>query len=167
MNAILENLPASRQTLLFSATQTKSVKDLARLSLNNPSYISVHEKSAKATPEDLDQDYVVCELHDKLSLLWSFLKSHKSKKIIVFMSCCKQVQFINTVMRRMRPGTTVLHLHGNMSQPRRMGIYDTFCSKQSAILLATDLAARGLDFPKVDWVMQLDCPEDTDTYIHR
>lgn len=83
------------------------------------------------------------------------------------MSCCKQVQFINTIIRRMRPGTTVLHLHGNMSQPRRLAIYDEFCSKQSAILLATDLAARGLDFPKVDWVFQLDCPEDVETYIHR
>lgn len=60
-----------------------------------------------------------------------------------------------------------MHLHGNMSQPRRLAIYEEFCSKQSAILLATDLAARGLDFPKVDWVLQLDCPEDPQTYIHR
>ncbi|XP_022690365.1 probable ATP-dependent RNA helicase DDX10 isoform X1 [Varroa jacobsoni] len=167
MNAILENLPSNRQTLLFSATQTKSVKDLARLSLTNPCYISVHEKAEQVTPDRLHQNYLVCELHDKLSLLWSFLKNHRSKKIIVFMSCCKQVQFINTIIRRLRPGTTVMHLHGNMSQPRRLAIYEEFCSKQSAILLATDLAARGLDFPKVDWVLQLDCPEDPQTYIHR
>ncbi|OQR74803.1 putative ATP-dependent RNA helicase DDX10-like [Tropilaelaps mercedesae] len=158
---------AHRQTLLFSATQTKSVKDLARLSLDNPCYVSVHEKAAQITPDQLHQNYLVCELQDKLSLLWSFLKNHKSKKVIVFMSCCKQVQFVNTVIRRLRPGNTVLHLHGNMSQLRRLAIYDQFCSKRSAILLATDLAARGLDFPKVDWVMQLDCPEDPETYIHR
>lgn len=50
---------------------------------------------------------------------------------------------------------------------RRMNIYEDFCKKTSAVLFATDIAARGLDFPKVNWVLQADCPEDTDTYIHR
>lgn len=58
-------------------------------------------------------------------------------------------------------------LYGTLHQLRRMHIYETFCKKQSAVLFATDLAARGLDFPEVHWVVQADCPEDVATYIHR
>ena len=58
-------------------------------------------------------------------------------------------------------------LHGKMHQLKRMGVYEEFCRRQSAILLATDIAARGLDFPAVDWVVQMDCPEDVNSYIHR
>lgn len=94
MNAIIANLPPKRQTLLFSATQTRSVKDLARLSLKDPSYISVHEHSEFSTPKELSQTYVVCELQEKVSVLWSFLRNHTNKKIIVFFSSCKQVKYI-------------------------------------------------------------------------
>lgn len=93
MNAIIANLPPQRQTLLFSATQTKSVKDLARLSLKDPCYVSVHENSEFSTPKGLSQSYVVCELQDKVSVLWSFLKNHPNKKIMVFFSSCKQVKY--------------------------------------------------------------------------
>lgn len=68
---------------------------------------------------------------------------------------------------RLRPGISLLALYGTLHQLRRMEIYNTFCHKQAAVLFATDLAARGLDFPAVDWVVQADCPEDCATYIHR
>lgn len=93
MNAILSNLPITRQTMLFSATQTKSVKDLARLSLKNPTYVSVHEHAAFSTPKNLIQTYVTCESHEKLSFLWSFIRNHLNQKIIVFFQSCKQVNF--------------------------------------------------------------------------
>ena len=54
-----------------------------------------------------------------------------------------------------------------MQQLKRMEMYNSFCRKESVVLFATDIAARGLDFPAVDWVFQLDCPEDANTYIHR
>ncbi|XP_029851614.2 probable ATP-dependent RNA helicase DDX10 [Ixodes scapularis] len=167
VNAILENLPVERQTLLFSATQTKSVKDLARLSLKSPVYVSVHENAKFTTPEALVQSYTVCDLHNKLNLLWSFIRSHLKQKILVFLSSCKQVKYVYRAFCRMRPGMTILELHGNMYQMKRMAVYDEFCRKQSAVLIATDIAARGLDFPAVNWVIQLDCPEDVNTYIHR
>jgi len=167
MNAIISSLPPSRQTLLFSATQTRSVHDLARLSLTDPVYVSVHENAEHATPDSLSQSYIVVELHQKVDILWSFLKNHRKKKILVFMQSCKQVKYLYEIFCRLRPGLSVLALYGTLHQLRRMAIYEEFCSKSSAVLFATDIAARGLDFPAVDWVVQLDCPEDAVTYVHR
>eukprot|EP00066_Takifugu_rubripes_P023474 XP_011612740.1 PREDICTED: probable ATP-dependent RNA helicase DDX10 [Takifugu rubripes] len=167
LNAIVENLPKTRQTLLFSATQTKSVKDLARLSLKEPEYVWAHEKAKFSTPATLEQSYVVCELHQKVNMLYSFIRNHLKKKIIVFFACCKEVQYLFRVLCRLRPGTPVLALHGKQQQMKRVEVYNDFLRKNTAVLLATDIAARGLDFPAVNWVLQFDCPEDADTYIHR
>jgi ATP-dependent RNA helicase DDX10/DBP4 len=92
MNAILANLPSeARQTLLFSATQTRSVKDLARCGLSKPVLISVHEHASKATPDELVEHYMVCPLDQKIDILWSFIKNHRKKKVLVFLQSCKQV----------------------------------------------------------------------------
>ena len=91
LDSILENLPSSRQTLLFSATFNKSIHNLVRLSLNNPQYVSVHAADVQATPSNLTQSYVVCSLEHKLDLLFSFIKAHLKSKVLVFMSTCKQV----------------------------------------------------------------------------
>ncbi|KAI9344517.1 P-loop containing nucleoside triphosphate hydrolase protein [Zopfochytrium polystomum] len=167
VNAIVGHLPKERQTLLFSATQTKSVRDLARLSLNSPEYVAVHEKSEFATPKALTQKYIVLELHQKLDMLFSFIKTHLKQKILVFLSTCKQVRFVYETFCKMHPGMPLLHLFGKQKQPKRMAIFETFCQKTAVCLFATDIAARGLDFPAVDWVIQVDCPEDAATYIHR
>lgn len=167
LNAIVENLPKSRQTLLFSATQTKSVKDLARLSLKDPEYVWVHEKAKFSTPATLEQSFVVCELHQKVNMLYSFIRNHLKKKIIVFFACCKEVQYLFRILCRLKPGMPILALHGKQQQMKRVEVYNDFLRKQNAVLLATDIAARGLDFPAVNWVLQFDCPEDADTYIHR
>uniref|UniRef100_A0A3P8ULA5 ATP-dependent RNA helicase n=1 Tax=Cynoglossus semilaevis TaxID=244447 RepID=A0A3P8ULA5_CYNSE len=167
LNAIVENLPKKRQTLLFSATQTKSVKDLARLSLKDPEYVWVHEKAKFSTPATLEQSYIVCELHQKVNLLFSFIRSHLKKKVIVFFACCKEVQYLFRVFCRLRPGMPLLALHGKQQQMKRVEVYNDFLKKPNAVLFATDIAARGLDFPAVNWVLQFDCPEDADTYIHR
>jgi ATP-dependent RNA helicase DDX10/DBP4 len=169
LNAILSYLPPppQRQTLLFSATQTKSVKDLARLSLAGPQYLAVHEAASAATPLKLQQTYVVCRLQDKLNLLYSFVRTHLAAKTIVFLSSCKQSRYVFEVFRRLRPGVPLQLLHGKMKQKRRQLVYFDFLKKPACVLFATDIAARGLDFPSVDWVVQLDCPEDVQTYIHR
>ncbi|KAK6322518.1 hypothetical protein J4Q44_G00073100 [Coregonus suidteri] len=167
INAIVENLPKTRQTLLFSATQTKSVKDLARLSLKDPEYVWVHEKAMFSTPATLEQNYVVCELHQKVNMLFSFIRSHLQKKVIVFFACCKEVQYLFRVFCRLRPGMPILALHGKQQQMKRVEVYNDFIKKKNAVLFATDIAARGLDFPAVNWVLQFDCPEDANTYIHR
>lgn len=167
LNAIIENLPEERQTMLYSATQTRSVQDLARLSLQDPEYIAVHENSRTSTPKGLTQSYVVCELPEKLNFLYSFIRNHIKSKILVFVSSCKQVKFIYESFRRLRPGIPLMALYGKQKQLKRVAIYNYFCKKTEAVLFATDIAARGLDIPAVHWVIQLDCPEDANTYIHR
>ncbi|KAJ3995683.1 P-loop containing nucleoside triphosphate hydrolase protein [Lentinula boryana] len=170
LSALLSHLPKPRQTLLFSATQTRSVKDLARLSLQNPVSIGVNavdDPSASSIPTNLEQHYLVCTLDQKLSILWSFIKSHLQSKIIVFASSCKQVRFMFETFCKMHPGMPLIHLHGKQKQTTRLSMYDKFTQSKHAVLFATDIAARGLDFPSVDWVLQLDAPEDADTYIHR
>ncbi|WEW57363.1 ATP-dependent RNA helicase dbp4 [Emydomyces testavorans] len=167
VDAIVEHLPKERQTMLFSATQTKKVSDLARLSLRDPEYISVHEAASSATPASLQQHYVVTPLPEKLDTLWSFIRSTLKSKILVFFSSSKQVRFVYEAFRHMRPGLPLLHLHGRQKQGARIDITTKFSRAKYSCLFATDVAARGLDFPAVDWVIQLDCPEDADTYIHR
>lgn len=113
LNAIIANLPKSRQTLLFSATQTKSVKDLARLSLQAPEYVAVRENNGKGkekakdgeedeeesmeqeVPKNLEQHYMVVDLPSKLDVLWTFIKTHLFTKTIVFLSSGKQVSLFS------------------------------------------------------------------------
>lgn len=168
LNAIIANLPPTRQTLLFSATQTDSVSDLARLSLKDPVQISVAEKdNDAATPRGLEQHYIVCELPKKLDTLFSFIKTHLQVKSLVFFSTCKQVRFVYETFCKLQPGIPLMHLHGKQKQTKRLEIFKKFVTAKHAFLFATDIAARGLDFPAVDWVVQVDAPEDADTYIHR
>lgn len=167
VDALVEHLPKTRQTLLFSATQSKRVSDLARLSLKDPEYVSVHEAAPTATPATLQQSYIVTPLTEKLDTLWGFLRSNLKSKIIVFLSSGKQVRFVYESFRRMQPGIPLLHLHGRQKQAARMEITSRFTSAKYSCLFATDVVARGVDFPAVDWVIQVDCPEDADTYIHR
>ncbi|KAK8010423.1 DEAD-domain-containing protein [Apiospora arundinis] len=167
LDALVEHLPRERQTLLFSATQSKRVSDLARLSLKDPEYISVHESAASATPVGLSQHYLVVPLPEKLNTLWGFIRSNVKTKTIVFASSGKQVRFIYESFRHMQPGIPLLHLHGKQKQLARMEINRRFLRAEHSCLITTDVCARGVDFPSVDWVVQVDAPEDVDTYIHR
>lgn len=167
VDGLVEHLPKERQTLLFSATQSKKVSDLARLSLKDPEYVSVHEAADTATPSTLQQHYLVTPLPDKLDTLYGFIRSSLKSKIVVFLSSGKQVRFVYETFRQLQPGIPLLHLHGRQKQEARLQVTQRFTSAKHSCLFATDVVARGVDFPAVDWVVQMDCPEDADTYIHR
>ncbi|KAH3679928.1 hypothetical protein WICMUC_000671 [Wickerhamomyces mucosus] len=169
LDDIVSNLPEGRQTLLFSATQSKSVSDLARLSLTNPKYIGIKDtdSASTATPESLTQSYITIPLDEKLDTLYSFIKTHLKSKIIVFFSSSKQVHFAHETIRKLQPGVSLMKLHGRQKQTARTETVYKFSKAQHVCLFATDVVARGLDFPAIDWVIQVDAPEDVDTYIHR
>ncbi|KAI1763313.1 DEAD-domain-containing protein [Hypoxylon sp. FL1150] len=167
VDALVEHLPKERQTMLFSATQSKKVSDLARLSLKDPEYVAVHEAADSATPTTLTQHYLVTPLAEKMETLYGFIKANLKSKMVVFLSSGKQVRFVYESFRHLQPGIPLLHLHGRQKQIQRLEITRRFSAAKFSCLFATDVVARGVDFPAVDWVVQMDCPEDTDTYIHR
>ncbi|ANZ75557.1 BA75_03074T0 [Komagataella pastoris] len=167
LDSIISSIPPQRQTLLFSATQTKSVQDLARLSLTNPRYVNSSSDLDLATPDSLEQSYIVVPLNEKINTLWSFIKTHLKSKILVFLSSSKQVHFLYEAFRKLQPGISLMKLHGRQKQTARIETTVKFSHAQHCCLFATDVVARGLDFPAIDWVVQLDCPEDASTYIHR
>lgn len=130
LNDILSYLPSrtSRQNLLFSATQNKSINNLVKLSLNHPEYIGVHDKDSKATPDQLIQRYMVIPIEEKLNVLYSFIKSHLKCKILVFVNSCKEVRFLYESFRQMKPGVPVMQIHGRQKQSMRTYEYFDFIS---------------------------------------
>jgi ATP-dependent RNA helicase DDX18/HAS1 len=166
LRAIIGVLPKTRQTMLFSATQTTKIADIARLSLNGtPICVGVSDKKESATVTTLEQGYCVVKPKEKFQLLFTFLKKNMSKKVIVFFSSCASVKFHTEILNYMN--IPVLDLHGKMKQKKRTATFFSFCNAESGILLSTDVAARGLDIPAVDWILQYDPPENPKEYIHR
>ncbi|CAI5720127.1 unnamed protein product [Hyaloperonospora brassicae] len=166
MRQIIKCIPKERQTMLFSATQTKKVEDLARLSIKEkPVYVGVEEEDTKATVATLEQGYVVTPSDKRFLLLFTFLKKNLKKKVMVFFSSCNAVKFYGELLNYI--DIPVLDIHGKQKQNKRTTTFFQFCNAKTGILLCTDVAARGLDIPAVDWIIQFDPPDDPREYIHR
>ncbi|CAD98517.1 DEAD/DEAH box helicase [Cryptosporidium parvum] len=192
---ILDGIPSSssgRQTMLFSATVYSSELSIKKIeNLFRPNQLeSFSLDNIGALPKNLQQLYIKVAIHEKIDTLFNFLRTHSNKKIIVFVSCCKQVRFLSTVFTKLKIGCKVLELYGKQSLQKRLEVVHNFYTHESlvtsneklklknigrnskssydgAVLFCTDIASRGLDFPKIDWVIQLDIPENADTYVHR
>ncbi|BBN17222.1 ATP-dependent RNA helicase DDX18/HAS1 [Marchantia polymorpha subsp. ruderalis] len=166
MKQIIKLLPKERQTVLFSATQTTKVEDLARVSFKRaPLYIGVDDARSKATVEGLEQGYCVISSAQRFLLLFTFLKKNLKKKVMVFFSSCNSVKFHSELLNYI--DIPCLDIHGKQKQQKRTTTYFEFCNAEKGILLCTDVAARGLDIPAVDWIIQYDPPDDPREYIHR
>ncbi|XP_008053041.1 ATP-dependent RNA helicase DDX18 isoform X1 [Carlito syrichta] len=166
LKQIIKLLPTRRQTMLFSATQTRKVEDLARISLKKePLYVGVDDDKANATVDGLEQGYVVCPSEKRFLLLFTFLKKNRKKKLMVFFSSCKSVKYHYELLNYI--DLPVLAIHGRQKQNKRTTTFFQFCNADTGILLCTDVAARGLDIPEVDWIVQYDPPDDPKEYIHR
>ncbi|GMM36534.1 ATP-dependent RNA helicase [Saccharomycopsis crataegensis] len=167
MKQIIKILPnENRQSMLFSATQTTKVDDLARISLRaGPLYINVDSGEDSSTANGLEQGYVVCDSDKRFLLLFSFLKRNQKKKVIVFLSSCNSVKYYGELLNYI--DLPVLDLHGKQKQQKRTNTFFEFCNAKQGTLICTDVAARGLDIPAVDWIVQFDPPDDPRDYIHR
>ncbi|RUS90463.1 hypothetical protein EGW08_001804 [Elysia chlorotica] len=166
MKQIIQLLPKKRQTMLFSATPTRKTEDLGRISLKKePFYVGVDDKKENATVEGLEQGYVICEPDKRFLLLFTFLKKNKKRKVMVFFSSCMAVRFYSELLNYI--DLSVQCIHGKQKQTKRTQTFFEFCNADSGILLCTDVAARGLDIPQVDWIIQYDPPDDPKEYIHR
>jgi len=168
MKKIVKLLPKKRQTMLFSATTTKKTDDLIAVALKKePIYIGIEEKSkgGMATVAGLEQGYVVTPSEKRFLLLFTFLKKNRNKKVMVFFSSCMAVKFYHELLNYI--DLPVMCIHGKQKQTKRTTTFFQYCGAESGILLCTDVAARGLDIPDVDWIVQYDPPDDPKEYIHR
>jgi len=169
LKRIVKLLPKKRQTMLFSATATKKTEDLVKLALKKePISIGLDEQvnvNSLATVSGLEQGYVICPSEKRLLLLFTFLKKNRKKKVMVFFSSCMSVKYHHELFNYI--DLSVMCIHGKQKQTKRTSTFFEFCNADTGILLCTDVAARGLDIPDVDWIVQFDPPDDPREYIHR
>uniref|UniRef100_A0A8W8JTI2 RNA helicase n=2 Tax=Magallana gigas TaxID=29159 RepID=A0A8W8JTI2_MAGGI len=163
VDKILKVIPRERNTLLFSATMTKKVAKLQRASLQNP--VKVEVSSKYQTVDKLQQYYLFIPVKYKDVYLVYILNELAGNSFMVFCSTCANTQRVALMLRNL--GLTAIPLHGQMSQSKRLGALNKFKSKNRSILIATDVASRGLDIPHVDVVLNLDIPTHSKDYIHR
>jgi ATP-dependent RNA helicase DDX18/HAS1 len=151
---------------LFSATLSPKTDDLAKLSFKKePIYIGIDDNKDEATVEGLEQGYVIVPSEKRFLLLFSFLKKYRKKKVMVFFSSCMSVKYHHELLNYI--DLPVMCIHGKQKQAKRTQTFFQFTNSESGILLCTDVAARGLDIPLVDWIVQYDPPDDPKEYIHR
>uniref|UniRef100_A0A5F4W1Z9 ATP-dependent RNA helicase n=1 Tax=Callithrix jacchus TaxID=9483 RepID=A0A5F4W1Z9_CALJA len=159
LKQIIKLLPTRRQTTLFSATQIQKVEDLARISLKKkPLYVGVDDDKANATVDGLEQGYVVGPTEKRFPLLFTFLKKNRKKKFVVFFSSSMSVKYHYELLNYI--DLPILAIHGKQKQNKRTTTFFQFCNADSGTLFCTDVAARGLDIPEADWIVQYDPPDD-------
>ncbi|BFZ17862.1 hypothetical protein BsWGS_20901 [Bradybaena similaris] len=163
VDKILKVIPRERRTFLFSATMTKKVQKLQRACLQNPTKVEVNNKYK--TVDNLVQSYLFIPVKFKDVYLVYIMNELAGNTFIIFTSTCNNTQRLALMLRNL--GFKAIPLHGQMSQEKRLGSLNKFKSKESSILIATDVASRGLDIPHVDVVINYDIPTHTKDYIHR
>ncbi|KAI4120943.1 MAG: hypothetical protein LQ347_006998, partial [Umbilicaria vellea] len=164
LDKILKVLPRERRTYLFSATMTSKVESLQRASLSNPLRVSISTNKYQ-TVSTLLQSYLFFPHKDKDLHLVHLLNDLAGHSAIVFTRTVNETQRLAILLRSL--GFGAIPLHGQLSQSARLGALGKFRARSRDILVATDVAARGLDIPSVDAVLNFDLPPDSNTYIHR
>lgn len=160
---ILMSVPDERQTLLFSATMPKAIRDLARRFMKDPEFIGV--KNKEVTVSNTEQSYVQVPDRQKFDLLCRLLDMLSPESAIVFGRTKRRVdEIFDGLIKRGYPAEA---LHGDLTQPKRDRVMNNFKEGHTEILVATDVAARGLDFNDVTYVFNFDIPQDPDSYVHR
>ncbi|KAM5435212.1 ribosomal RNA processing protein [Microsporum ferrugineum] len=164
LDKILKVLPRERRTYLFSATLSSKVESLQRASLSNPLRVSISSNKYQ-TVSTLLQSYIFIPHKYKDVYLVHILNEFPGQSTIIFTRTVNETQRLAILLRAL--GFGAIPLHGQLSQSARLGALGKFRSGSRNILVATDVAARGLDIPAVDLVLNFDLPSDSKTYIHR
>lgn len=160
---ILKGIPEERQTLLFSATMPKEIRDIANTLMNSPKEIRV--KAKEMTVENIDQYFVEIPDKFKFDTLTNHLDIHAPKLAIIFSRTKKRVDEITDGLQAR--GFRAEGIHGDLTQGKRMSVLNKFKNGRVEVLVATDVAARGLDISDVSHVYNFDIPQDPESYVHR
>jgi len=167
LQLIFKHMPSKRQTLLFSATLNDTIMGLKESALTDPFFWKA--KSEVATVEQLDQRYVLVPAQVKEPNLIQIVKEFQEEKplsnCIIFTKTCRTCQILSRLLSKC--GFSCAALHSMMNQKKRFDSLHLFKSKQTKILVATDVASRGLDIPTVDLVVNFDLPTQPKVYVHR
>jgi ATP-dependent RNA helicase DeaD len=164
IDAIFDFLPPDRQTLLFSATIPPAIRALAQKILKTPIEITVTPKEA-TTNADITQRYYVLEEREREEALVRLIDTEAPKKSLIFCRTKKETDMLCTTL--ISRGYAASALHGDMQQRQRDETIDSFKQSRIDLLIATDVAARGLDINDVTHVFNYHIPFDSDSYVHR
>jgi len=162
INKIINKLPAERQSIFSSATKTVEIEKFVRKKLNNPVEIIIDETVKKGQIEEF---VLYVDKNDKKSLLRHLLENRISGQAIVFTRTVHAVERIETDLNR--NGISCSALYGDKSQQKREEIIAKFRQKEIRVLIATDLLARGVDFPELEAIINYEVPDSPELYTHR
>src|SRR5215207_2264362 len=164
MEQILAQLPEQRVTALFSATMPKPILDIVGRFMRDPEMVRLSKPQALTLPE-VDQLFYQVPFPRKMDALCRVLDARQPRRSIVF---CATKRMVDEVVERLQSRAYAAEaLHGNISQPQREKVIRAFREGRTEILVATDVAARGLDVPEVSLVVNFDIPPDPEYYVHR
>ena len=160
---VLKHIPRKRQTLFFSATITKKIKELDYDVVRNAIRINISPNNPVA--RNIDHAVIMVEMDDKRFFLENIIKEYPDKKLVVFVRTKVRAERVVSAMERVKIHSEVLH--GGIEQKDRFAILDRFRSSENKVLITTDVAARGIDIPNVDYVINYDIPDVAENYVHR
>jgi len=163
INAILEKVPSERQTLLFSATMPPAIRKIATTFMKNPEEVKI--KSKEMTVENIEQFFVKAQEREKFDVLSRLLNVHQPELAIIFGRTKRRVDELAQALTLR--GYLAEGIHGDLSQAKRISVLRQFKENKIDILVATDVAARGLDISGVTHVYNFDIPQDPESYVHR
>jgi len=162
---IFEYIPQNRQTLLFSATMPEPIKALADTILSNPQFISVVGKDESTTNNVIEQTYCVINESQRDEAIVKLLETEKIKKCLVFCRMKREVDRLSEHLQAL--GFNARGIHGDLEQVERDEVIKAYRRNQIQIMVATDVASRGLDVKKVTHVFNYHIPFDPQSYVHR
>ncbi|MFI5155516.1 MAG: DEAD/DEAH box helicase [Chitinophagales bacterium] len=160
---IIAKLPVQKQTLFFSATMPDQIKQLANMLLNNP--VKVEVTPVSSTVEIIDQSVFFTEKQHKQSLLIDLLKDKSMESVLVFTQMKHTADKVSRNLNK--AGLSSAPIHGNRSQNQRQQALQHFKDKKVRVLVATDIAARGIDIDGITHVINFELPNVPETYVHR
>jgi ATP-dependent RNA helicase RhlE len=160
---IVKLTPKNRQTLLFSATMPIAIRELAEMFLQDPAKVSVSPVSS--TAENVEQRVYFVEKTEKRNLLYHLIKNENLSDVLVF---SRTKHGADNVVKALRKNNIAAEaIHGDKSQNARQRVLEAFKNKEVGVLVATDIAARGIDIDQLPFVINFDLPNIPETYVHR
>lgn len=158
---VLKFIPGGRQTALFTATMPKKVAQLAHRYMSHPREVEV----GRATPESAEHHRIDVASQYKFAALVALVEKERPARAIVFTRTREGSQLLADQL--VRAGVLAVAFHGDLTQPQRERVVDNLKAGRTALVVATDVAARGLDVPDITHVVNYDVPEEAETYVHR